>query len=207
MKRLVLMASGRGSNVAALLRAIDAGTLRAEVVGLVSDQAGAGALEIASARGIATSVVPFKKGDDRDAWNRVLADAVAALSPDAVVLAGFMRILGADFVDRFSGRILNVHPALLPAFPGHDGPAQALRTGVKVTGCTVHLVDHGVDTGAILAQGVVPVFPGDDVLTLHARIQRIEHRLFPATIDAFLHGELENAPRDEAASLTSPSFG
>lgn len=189
----------------ALRDAIRGGTLRADLAAVVSDRPDAKVLEFARAEGIPTATFPLEKGRDRTEWSRALADVVEAHAPDVVVLAGFMRILAPPFIDRFAGRILNVHPALLPAFPGHDGPAQAIRAGVRIAGCTVHVVDHGVDTGPILAQGAVPVLPGDDVASLHARIQTVEHRLFARAIDAFLHGEPGSVRED--ATLTSPSYG
>lgn len=211
--RLVVLVSGRGSNLRAIADAIDAGHCAAEIVAVVSDKKDALALDFAVERGIATQCVPFSKGDDRAAWNQTLLDVVASHDPTFVVLAGFMRILGNDFIDRFTRRIVNVHPSLLPAFPGHDGPAQAIAHGARITGCTVHLVDHGVDTGPILAQGAVPILPEDDVPSLHARIQRIEHRLLPAVLQALAIGALDpDSPRhpqlafDEAASLVSPSL-
>lgn len=211
--RLVVLVSGRGSNLRSLSDSIDAGHCAAEIVAVISDKLDAKALEFAAERGVATQVVPLSKGDDRDAWNRTLLEVVAAHAPDYVVLAGFMRILGRAFIDRFENRIVNVHPALLPAFPGHDAPAQALAKGARITGCTVHLVDHGVDTGPILAQAAVPVLPEDDVPTLHARIQRVEHRLLPAVVHALAIGAIDpDAPRhpqlafDEHATLVAPAL-
>ncbi|MEM1415200.1 MAG: phosphoribosylglycinamide formyltransferase [Myxococcota bacterium] len=181
--RVAVLASGRGSNLEALRAAIDAGRCAAEVVAVLGDKAGAPALACAEAAGIATRAVPFRRAE-RAAWDEELAEAVAAAEPELVVLAGFMRLLGAPFLARFGGRTINVHPSLLPAFPGMDAPAQTLAAGVRLSGCTVHLVDAGVDSGAILAQAAVPVLPGDDVHTLHARIQREEHDLLPAVVDA-----------------------
>lgn len=186
--RLVVLASGRGSNYTALAAAIAAGRCHATIVGVVSDKPSAGVLELARTDGIPTHVEPLAKGDDRVAWNDRLRRAVIDLAPDLVVLAGFMRIVAPEFIDTFPNRIVNVHPSLLPAFPGHDGPAQAIRAGVRITGCTVHFVDHGVDTGPILAQAAVPVRPDDDVASLHARIQTVEHDLLAATIDGLARG-------------------
>lgn len=192
--KVVVLASGRGSNFEALARSIDAGECSASVVGLVSDRPSAGALEIAASRGIPTDVVPLKKGDDRDAWNVELAERVAALGGELLVLAGFMRILGPPLLERYRGRIVNVHPALLPSFPGAHGARDALAAGVRISGCTVHVVDEGVDTGPILAQAAVPVLPDDDEDTLHARIQIREHRLLPAVVDWIGRGWLELDP-------------
>lgn len=211
--RLVVLASGRGSNYSALAAAIAAGRCHAEIVGVVTDKPDAGVLARAAADGVPTHVEPLAKGDDRDAWNERLRDSVARFAPDYVVLAGFMRVVAPSFLDRFHRRVVNVHPSLLPAFPGHDGPAQAIRAGVRITGCTVHLVDHGVDTGPILAQAAVPVLPGDDVPSLHGRIQTVEHELLAASIDALARGEFSvDDPRttsarfDVAASLVVPSI-
>ncbi|HEY8427254.1 MAG TPA: phosphoribosylglycinamide formyltransferase, partial [Sandaracinaceae bacterium] len=190
MLDVVVLVSGRGSNLRALLEAIEAGRCRARVAAVISDREKAPALELARERSIRTVVVKPKDHPDRAAWDRALASAIAAYSPGLVVLAGFMRIVGAAVLERFGGRIINVHPALLPSFPGLDAPAQALAAGVRVTGCTVHLVDAGVDTGPILAQAAVPVLPGDDAERLHARIQPAEHRLLPAVVDWIATGAL-----------------
>lgn len=194
---LVVLASGRGSNLRALSEAIDAGRCHARIVAVVSDRSGAPALEYARQRGVITELVLPKDHPDRDAWDAALADAIARHTPDLVVLAGFMRIVGRAVLARFGGRIINVHPALLPSFPGLDAPAQAIDAGVRISGCTVHLVDAGVDTGPILAQAAVPVLPGDDAASLHARIQPAEHRLLPAVVDWIATGvlELEPTPR------------
>ncbi|MCB9621381.1 MAG: phosphoribosylglycinamide formyltransferase [Sandaracinus sp.] len=188
--RLVVLVSGRGSNLAALWKAIDEGRCSAEVVAVVADR-DAPALEQASSRGVATAIVPLRRGDDREAWNVALKECVEAHRPDLVVLAGFMRVLGGAFVQRYRSRIVNVHPALLPSFPGAHGPADAIAAGVRLSGCTVHLVDEGVDTGPILAQAAVRVLPGDDAASLHARIQRAEHALLPAVVHAVATGALE----------------
>lgn len=201
----VVLASGRGSNLRAICRAIDDGKCKARIVGVVSDKRSAEALEFAEARGIPTRVLPLKKGDDRDQWNVDLTDHVASLNPELVVLAGFMRILGSPFLKRFPGRIINVHPALLPSFPGHNGPRDALDAGVRVTGCTVHIVDDGVDTGPIIAQAAVPVLPDDTPETLHARIQVQEHRLLPAVISRIAVGEIELNPLKMKAAHTDGS--
>ncbi len=212
--RVVVLASGRGSNLEALLRAIDAGRCHAAVVAVAGDKPEAHALELARQRGIATHCVPFRRAA-RGAWDTELAEAVAEAEPELVVLAGFMRLLGPAFLDRFTGRVLNVHPSLLPAFPGLSAPAQTLAAGVRLAGCTVHLVDGGVDSGAILAQAAVPVLPGDDEATLHARIQREEHALLPGVVDAIARGALSlttTGPRWVAAPvaagvLRSPDLG
>jgi len=135
------------------------------------------AVEIAQAASVPTFCVPLGDHPDRAAWDAAIADATAAHAPDLIVSAGFMKILGPEFLARFMGRVLNTHPALLPAFPGAHAVAEALDYGVKVTGCTVHLVDAGMDTGPILAQEAVPVLDDDDEQTLHERIKVVERRL------------------------------
>lgn len=195
--RVVVLASGGGSNFGALARAVDAGRCRAELVALLSDRSKAPALERAKERGLPNAVERKAKGEDREAWSARLLERVRAFEPDLIVLAGFMKVLGACFVDAFERRILNVHPSLLPAFPGLDAPGQAIAAGVRLSGCTVHLVDRHVDTGPILAQAAIPVAPGDDGPSLHARIQKAEHVLLPRVVDAIGRGALvlDPAPR------------
>jgi phosphoribosylglycinamide formyltransferase-1 len=188
--KTALLASGRGSNVRSILDRVDAGRCHAVPVGLVSDRKDAPALDLARERGLPAIVVSPKDHPSRAAWDEALAAAVAELAPDLVVLAGFMRILGEPMLARFGGRIVNIHPSLLPAFPGKDSPAQALAAGVKISGCTVHVVDAGVDSGPILAQGAVPVLLEDDAESLHARIQTVEHRLLPEVIDWVATGKI-----------------
>ncbi len=200
---LVVLASGRGSNLRAIAQAIDEGRCRARIAAVLSDKASAEALVFAKERGLPTSVVPPKAFPSREHWDRALADEVASFSPGLVVLAGFMRIVGAATLARFPYRIVNVHPALLPSFPGTDGPAQAIAKGVRISGCTVHLVDSGIDTGPILAQAAVSVLPGDDAASLHARIQRAEHRLLPAVIDRVAAAEVVLGERPVWASTVA----
>lgn len=174
--RLVVLVSGGGSNLAALLAAHD-GDYPARVVGVVADRAGAGGLEIARAAGVPTAVVQPADFADRAAWDAALAEAIGVFRPDLVVSAGFMRILGAPVLDRWPGRVVNTHPALLPSFPGAHAVRDALAFGAKVTGCTLHVVDAGVDTGPVIAQVAVPVEPADDEATLHERIKVAERAL------------------------------
>ncbi|MPZ87580.1 MAG: phosphoribosylglycinamide formyltransferase [Nitriliruptorales bacterium] len=183
-RRIVVLVSGAGSNLQALLDA----DLGGRVVLAASDRAGAGGLARAAAAGVDTAVVTPGDCPDRAAWDARLADVVGAAQPDLVVLAGFMRILGAQFPQRFP--TLNVHPSLLPAFPGAHAVPEALAWGVKVTGCTVHFVDEQVDQGPIVAQEAVPVKPDDTPATLHARIQAVEHRLLPACVALACHDRL-----------------
>src|SRR5690606_24011667 len=167
--RVVVLVSGGGSNLAALLAAHDDPAYGARVVGVVSDRPDAGGLRVAQEAGVATAVVAPGDFPDRAAWDAGLAQAVRVFDPALVVSAGFMRIVGSAFLASFAGRTLNTHPALLPAFPGAHAVRDALAHGVKVTGCTVHVVDAGVDTGPIVAQRAVEVLPGDDEATLHER--------------------------------------
>lgn len=180
--RLVVLVSGSGTNLQALLDAIDAHPggaegYGAEVVAVGADRKGIAGLERAEKAGIPTFVCPVKDYATREAWDEALTEATAAHAPDLVVSAGFMKIVGAAFIDRFGGRFVNTHPALLPAFPGAHGVRDALAYGAKVTGCTVHFVDAGVDTGPIIAQGVVEVRDEDDEAALHERIKEVERQL------------------------------
>ncbi|MEZ4256027.1 MAG: phosphoribosylglycinamide formyltransferase [Polyangiales bacterium] len=203
--RVLVLASGTGSNLRALSGALDASTGEAQICGVVSDRSDAKALVFAEERGWPTTVVRPKAFTDRTAWDTALAEACAVLNPDLVVLAGFMRIVGAPLLERFPNRILNVHPSLLPSFTGSDAPRQALASGVRITGCTVHVVDAGLDSGPIVAQAAVPVAEGDTEETLHQRIQAAEHRLLPAVVLAVASGELslESPPRWRSARRSS----
>ncbi|GAA2525698.1 formyltetrahydrofolate-dependent phosphoribosylglycinamide formyltransferase [Rarobacter incanus] len=172
-----MLASGAGSTMAAVLRAQTRPAYGARIVAVISDVAGAGALVLAKQHGIATAVVSPAEFESRDAWNVALARTVQGFAPDIVLSAGFMRILGAPFLAQFGGRTVNTHPALLPSFPGAHAVRDAMTYGVKVTGCTLHVVDSGVDTGPIIAQVPVPVLDGDDQSTLHERIKEAEREL------------------------------
>lgn len=187
---IVVFVSGRGSNLQAIAQAIDAGSCNAKIVAVLSDREDAAALEFANSRGIRTKVVPLRKGDDRARWNHAIAEAAASFAPSLIVLAGFMRVLGPPILERFQGRIINVHPALLPAFAGHKAPEEAIAAGVRISGCTVHVVDAGVDTGPILAQAAVPVASDDTPSTLHERIRAQEHVLLPKVIHAIANGDI-----------------
>ncbi len=181
------MASGRGSNLQAILRAIGEGRCSAQVAVVLSDRADAGALRIA--RDASVPEVHFLDPEDypdRAGFDEACAELIAAAACRWVVLAGYMRILSDVFVRRFRGRIINIHPALLPSFPGAHGVEDALAHGVKVSGCTVHLVDEVLDNGPILAQAAVEVQDGDSVSDLRARIQRQEHRIYPKVLDRLI---------------------
>ncbi|MFC7895347.1 phosphoribosylglycinamide formyltransferase [Streptomyces sp. NPDC057381] len=179
-KRLVVLVSGSGTNLQALLDEIAATGVEAygaEVVAVGADRDGIEGLARAERAGLPTFVTKVRDYGTRDAWDAALAEAVAAHEPDLVVSAGFMKIVGKEFLARFGGRFVNTHPALLPSFPGAHGVRDALAYGARVTGCTVHFVDDGVDTGPIIAQGVVEVRDEDDESALHERIKEVERRL------------------------------
>lgn len=189
--RLVVMASGRGSNFEAIHEAIERGDLLAEIVALVSDKAEAPAVAKAATLGIANVAVLERKGfPSRAAYDEALTELVNGFSPDTIALAGFMRILGSCFIRAFAGRIVNIHPALLPSFPGLDAQNQALQYGAKVTGCTVHFVDEGTDTGPVIMQKAVPVLEKDDVESLSARILAEEHSLYVQALKLISEGRV-----------------
>ena len=188
--RVVVLVSGSGTLLQALLDAVAVGELDARVVGVVSDQPAAHALERARVAGVPAVAHPYARGSDRGAWDAELTRIVAGFEPDLVASAGFMKLLGESFLARFGGSVINTHPALLPSFPGMHGPRDALNHGVKVSGATVFLVDAGVDTGRILAQGAVEVLAGDTVATLHERIKVVERRLLVETVRAWNEGEI-----------------
>ncbi|MET9531396.1 phosphoribosylglycinamide formyltransferase [Streptomyces sp. NPDC006649] len=177
--RLVVLVSGSGTNLQALLDAIadDPAGYGAEIVAVGADRDGIAGLDRARDAGLPTFVCKVKEYADRDAWDAALAEATAAHAPDLVVSAGFMKIVGKQFLAAFGGRFVNTHPALLPAFPGAHGVRDALAYGARVTGCTVHFVDDGVDTGPIIAQGVVEIREQDDESALHERIKEVERKL------------------------------
>lgn len=193
---LVVLVSGRGSNLRALQGAIDRGECAARIAAVIADRPGCAALTFARERDLATRVVRPKTFASRALWDAALAEAIGEHAPGLVVLAGFMRIVGGAVLEGCGARIVNVHPSLLPAFPGLGAPEQALEAGVRITGCTVHLVDAGVDTGPILAQAALRVRDDEDAAALHGRIQALEHRLFPRVVDAVATGALSlDGPR------------
>jgi phosphoribosylglycinamide formyltransferase-1 len=182
--RLAVLGSGKGSNLEAILAAIDAGQLRAEVVLVISDDADARILKVARKAGV--PVATLDNGSDSKPYAETdLLVHLAECGADLVILAGFMRIIRQPMLDAWPRRILNIHPSLLPKHTGLRAWQKALKAGDAETGCTVHLVDEGVDTGQILGQARVPILPGDDAETLHARIQEQEHRLYPKVIAAY----------------------
>lgn len=184
---IAVLASGSGTNLQAL---IDTTDVASHIRIVVSDRPEAGALARATRAGIETAVVGWRDHSDRDGFSSAIADLVEESGAKGVVLAGFMRVLSPSFVDRFPNRILNIHPSLLPSFPGTNAVQNALEHGVKVTGVTVHFVDEKVDHGPVIAQRPVPVETDDTVESLHARIQVEEHDLYPTVVRALVQGDL-----------------
>ena len=180
--RIVVLVSGTGTNLQALLDACGDPAYGAVVAAVVSDRPDAGGLIRARAAGVPAAVVDPAAYPTRTDWDQALAAAVAEHVPDLVVCAGFMRLLGSAFLERFPGRIVNTHPALLPAFPGAHAVRDALAYGARITGVTVHLIDEGVDTGPVIAQAAVPVVEGDDEEALHERIKGVERALLVETV-------------------------
>ncbi|HVX43286.1 MAG TPA: phosphoribosylglycinamide formyltransferase [Mycobacteriales bacterium] len=181
-KRLVILLSGTGTLLQALIDACSDAEFGAEIVAVGSDRPNIQGLERAATAGIPTFTLRVADFPDRAAWDSALADAVEKYQPDLVVSAGFLKLVGAEFLRRFGGRMINTHPALLPAFPGMHGPRDALAYGVKLSGCTVFIVDEGVDAGPIIAQSAVPVLDSDDPETLHERIKSVERTLLVVTV-------------------------
>jgi phosphoribosylglycinamide formyltransferase 1 len=177
-----VLASGAGTNLQALLDACASGSYGAQVVAVGADRGNVGALARAEAAGIPTFTLRVGDYGSRDDWDQALTAACAEFGPDLIVLAGFMKLVGKDFLARFGGRVINTHPALLPSFPGMHGVRDALEYGAKVSGCTVFLVDEGTDSGPIIAQAAVPVHDDDDEAALHERIKVAERALLVDTI-------------------------
>ena len=191
---LGVLISGRGSNLGAVLSGIEAGLLPARVALVISNKPEARGLDRAKEAGVPTRVIPHGAYADRAAFDAALVAALREASVDLVVLAGFMRLLTPTFLEAFPNRVVNIHPALLPAFPGVDAQAQALAYGARVTGCTVHFVDTGTDTGPVIAQTVVPILDGDDRDALAARILPREHELLVRALSWIAHGKVEVIP-------------
>ncbi len=186
MKSLVVLISGRGSNLQAIVRA----SLPGRMATVISNRPQAAGIGFARERGIPVATVDHRSFASRPDFDRALAAEIDRHCPDLVVLAGFMRVLGEDFVNRYAGRMLNIHPSLLPSFPGLDTHRRALEAGVKIHGCTVHFVTPALDHGPIVAQAAVPVRPEDDEHALAARVLEQEHRIYPKAIRWFLEGRL-----------------
>jgi phosphoribosylglycinamide formyltransferase-1 len=213
MKNIVVLVSGRGSNMEAIVRACERERWDARVAAVLANRADAAGLAFARERGIAAEVVDHRAFATRDAFDAALAEAIERHHPDVVALAGFMRILGGDFVRRFDGRLVNIHPSLLPAFPGLDTHKRALAAGVRLHGCTVHFVRVAVDEGPIIVQAAVPVLAGDDEATLAARVLAAEHRCYPLALKLAAEKRLrvenercviDGAPAQEAVLINPP---
>lgn len=191
MKNIVILISGRGSNMQAIVEAHEAGQLAGgQIAAVVSNRPNAAGLAWAAARGIATAVVDHTTFADRETFDTALADTLNRFNPDLVVLAGFMRILTAGFTQRFAGRMMNIHPSLLPAFTGLHTHERAIAAGCKLAGATVHFVTAELDHGPIIAQGCVPILTGDTADTVAARVLKIEHQLYPQAVRWFVQDRL-----------------
>ncbi len=191
MKRIVVLASGRGTNLEAILEAVKSGDIAGEVALVISDQAQAQALQRAERWKVKALYINPKDYGSRDQYDQALVEQLKQEKIDLVVLAGFMRLLRPLFIRAFPLQIMNIHPSLLPAFPGLNGVGDALNYGVKVTGCTVHFVDEGLDSGPVILQEAVPVIQEDTAETLHQRIHASEYRLYPTAIDLFCREKLK----------------
>lgn len=189
--KVAVLVSGRGSNLQALIDAVNSKELNVEICLVLSDKAGAYALERAHRHGIPTAVVQRKGYSNKEEFQKAILEEVKSYEAELVVLAGFMRILGRTFLSSFPNRVINIHPALLPAFPGIDAQRQALDYGVKFSGCTVHFVDEGMDSGPIIAQRIVPVMDDDDRDALADRILEQEHLLIVEGVKLFSEGRLK----------------
>ncbi|WP_269505995.1 phosphoribosylglycinamide formyltransferase [Burkholderia sp. IMCC1007] len=190
MKKLVILISGRGSNMEAIVRACAQERWPAEIAAVIANRPDAAGLAFAASHGVATAVVDHRSFDGRDSFDAALAAEIDRFAPDLVVLAGFMRILTPDFVRRYEGRLLNIHPSLLPSFKGIHTHQQALDAGVALHGASVHFVIPELDSGAIVAQGAVPVRAGDDAAALAQRVLTVEHVLYPRAVRWFVEGRL-----------------
>jgi phosphoribosylglycinamide formyltransferase 1 len=206
-RTLAVLVSGNGSNLQALLDASAEEAFPARVGVVLSNVPAVRALERARAAGVPTLVVPHQDFQGREAYDAALVAALAPYKPDFICLAGFMRLLGAGFLRAFPMGVLNIHPALLPSFPGLHAVRQALQHGAKVSGCTVHLVDEGTDTGPILAQAAVPVLDRDTEESLGERIQVEEHRLYPLVVRLLATGALLRSGRRVAGGATPETVG
>lgn len=190
MFKVVVLASGSGSNLQVLIDKLHLRVAGVRIVGVMSNVPGALALERAERADIPTAVFPLEDYSDREARDLAMADAVATAEADLVVLAGYMQLITPAFLDRFPHRVINLHPALLPCFPGTDGIGDALRYGVKVSGVTVHFVDAGTDTGAIVRQEALPVHDDDTEATLASRIHALEHQVLPRAVELMAQGKV-----------------
>ncbi len=211
MLKIGVLASGRGSNFQSIVDNIKSGYLKAEIALLITDNPEAYVIKRAKKNNIEALIIKPKEFPDRDSYYRHIADELDKREVDLVVLAGFMRVVGKPLIERFKDRIMNIHPALLPSFPGLHGQRQALEYGVKISGCTVHFVDEGVDTGPIIIQSAVPAYEDDTEVTLSERILKEEHMIFPLAVKLFAEGRIKikgrkvfiDSQREEAA-ITNP---
>ncbi len=190
MKNIVILISGRGSNMEALIAARDAGNLPVNIAAVISNRPDAKGLETAAKSGITTHYIDHKAFAGREAFDAALAECIDGFAPDLVVLAGFMRILSEGFVRHYEGRLMNIHPSLLPSFPGLHTHQRALDEGVRIHGCTVHFVTPTLDHGPVIIQAAVPVLDSDSEETLSARVLRQEHQVYPQAVRWFAEGKL-----------------
>lgn len=212
MKSIVILISGRGSNMESLLAAVASGVLPVRIAAVLSNRPDAKGLETAAAQGVPTRVVDHKQFAEREAFDAAMAAAIDHFSPDLVVLAGFMRILSESFVRHYTGRLVNIHPSLLPAFPGLHTHRKALDEGVRIHGCTVHFVTPALDHGPVIVQAAVPVLDGDDEATLAARVLAQEHQVYPLAVRWFAEDRLRlvdgrvvlDAAQDATGTLVAP---
>ena len=212
MKKIVILISGRGSNMEALIAARDAGNLPVNIAAVISNRPDAKGLETAAKAGIATHYIDHKAFAGREAFDAALAECIDGFVPDLVVLAGFMRILSEGFVRHYEGRLMNIHPSLLPSFPGLHTHRRALEEGVRIHGCTVHFVTPTLDHGPVIIQAAVPVLDSDDEDVLSARVLRQEHLIYPQAVRWFAEGRLTldgtrvrlSAELDDSAAFISP---
>ena len=203
MKKIVILISGRGSNMEALIAARDAGQLPVDIAAVISNRPDAMGLETAARAGITAHFIDHKAFAGREAFDAALAECIDSFAPDLVVLAGFMRILSDGFVRHYAGRLMNIHPSLLPSFPGLHTHRRALEEGVRIHGCTVHFVTPTLDHGPVIIQAAVPVLDRDDEASLAARVLRQEHRIYPQAVRWFAEDRLhlENGRVRLAAEL------
>ena len=214
MKSIVILISGRGSNMESLLDAVSMGSLPVRIAAVLSNRPQAKGLETAAAKGIPVRVVDHKEFDSREAFDAAMAEAIDSFTPDLVVLAGFMRILSDAFVQHFVGRMINIHPSLLPSFTGLHTHRRALEEGVRIHGCTVHFVTPALDHGPIIVQAAVEVLDGDDETSLAARVLAQEHQIYPLAVRWFVEGRLQlvdgkvllDAAQESSAALISPQL-
>ena len=212
MKSIVILISGRGSNMEALLAAVASGALPVRIAGVLANRPDAQGLETAAAQGVPTGVVDHKQFADRAAFDAAMAEAIDRFAPDLVVLAGFMRILTDGFVRHYAGRLVNIHPSLLPSFPGLHTHRRALEEGVRIHGCTVHFVTPALDHGPVIVQAAVPVLDDDDEASLAARVLAQEHQVYPLAVRWFAEGRLRlvdgrvlfDARQDDCGALVAP---